>query len=148
MTDLKNLPADSEAFEVLNKMFSTENSKRIYYLDDGDPDPTVKGLRYWDDRLLTYRKRLEETKDEYKTKLNEQRNFWNYALTIFSMMTFPLLFTCSYWGMNFGNMHELDPNYWPVFPFTGVQLMWTSNIAIYLILFFICIKYGIIESAL
>lgn len=70
---------------------------RLRFLIDGDATREKKGTSYWLQRLAAYRERVLDIKDEYHTKLDEQRNFWTYSLTLFSIFTFPVTFLTSYW---------------------------------------------------
>jgi hypothetical protein len=63
----------------------------------GDPQYDIKGSQYFIDKLNQCNIRMRNILEEYRTKLDEQRNFWGFILALFSVATFPLLFSTSYW---------------------------------------------------
>eukprot|EP00604_Paraphysomonas_vestita_P004384 CAMPEP_0174825856 /NCGR_PEP_ID=MMETSP1107-20130205/43183_1 /TAXON_ID=36770 /ORGANISM="Paraphysomonas vestita, Strain GFlagA" /LENGTH=440 /DNA_ID=CAMNT_0016057897 /DNA_START=535 /DNA_END=1854 /DNA_ORIENTATION=- len=49
---------------------------KISLLCEGDPHLDFKGVQHWEDRLQYIRSKTLDIKEEYRTKLDEQRNFW------------------------------------------------------------------------
>jgi hypothetical protein len=70
---------------------------KIALLTDGDPHLDFKGVQHWEDRLKFIKSKTLDIKEEYQTKLDEQRNFWGFILALFSVCTFPASFTTGYW---------------------------------------------------
>ena len=70
---------------------------KITLLCEGDSHLDFKGVQHWEDRLNFIRSKTLNIKDEYRTKLDEQRNFWGFILALFSVFTFPATFSTSYW---------------------------------------------------
>ena len=70
---------------------------KISVLSDGDPHMDFKGVQHWEDRLKFIQSKTLDIKEEYRTKLDEQRNFWGFILALFSVFTFPAIFSTGYW---------------------------------------------------
>lgn len=70
---------------------------KINLLCEGDPHLDFKGVQHWEDRLQYIKSKTLDIKEEYRTKLDEQRNFWGFILALFSVFTFPATFSTGYW---------------------------------------------------
>lgn len=70
---------------------------KISLLCEGDSHLDFKGVQHWEDKLQYIRSKTLDIKEEYRTKLDEQRNFWGFILALFSVFTFPATFSTGYW---------------------------------------------------
>jgi hypothetical protein len=71
---------------------------KIALLSEGDPHLDFKGVQHWEDRLKFIQSKVLGIKEEYRTKLDEQRNFWGFILALFSVFTFPAILSTGYWS--------------------------------------------------
>ena len=76
--------------------------------------------------------KLENLLAIHSRVMNEQRNYFTFVLSVFSVAVLPYGFSTDYWSQNFSNMAELwpDENY-PIF--SGINLFWVTQGVIYLI---------------
>ncbi len=70
---------------------------KLAYLIQGDAQFELKGSAYFASKLTQYQAKVLSIKEEYSTKLDEQRNFWGFILALFSVFTFPVIFSTGYW---------------------------------------------------
>lgn len=106
----------------------------------------IKGLVYWKERLKKYSLKVESLKHLISTQLDEKRNFMSFMLTIITTILAPLAILTGYFGMNFTNMKELDPDAYPsVTP--GVVLMWVICGISYGFLLMFALHFRVLYSA-
>ncbi len=70
---------------------------KLSTLIKNDAQFELKGSSFFIDKLAQYQAKVVSIKEEYSTKLDEQRNFWGFTLVLFSVFVFPALFTLGYW---------------------------------------------------
>jgi hypothetical protein len=82
------------------------------------------------DRVAKLNAHIDRLVVNYRTSLDEGRNWMVTALTLFTAGTWPLSFLTGYFGMNFGNMSEMtvtDASLGTPLPIPGVpgiQIFW------------------------
>ena len=82
-----------------------------------------RNLLDWKECLKTLTGKIESLNNSYRVKLDENRNYWSFLLTIFTIVLWPATFYTGYWGMNFDNMKELSAPYYDN-GIEGVELVW------------------------
>lgn len=125
------------SFAIVSKFFGKDPYREIHRHLDGYEQLDIKGLVYWKDRLRKYSLKVESLKELITTQLDEKRNFMSFMLTIITTILAPLAILTGYFGMNFTNMHELDPSTTPYPKTPGITFMWViTGIAYGLLLLF------------
>jgi len=113
----------SLSYAIIERFFGADPYREIHRHLEGYEQMEIKGLVYWKERLKKYSLKVENLKHLISTQLDEKRNFMSFMLTIITTILAPLAILTGYFGMNFTNMKELDPDAYPsVTP--GVVLMW------------------------
>ena len=104
----------------------------------------VRGLHYWKDRMKKYMNKVDLLKLLIKSQLDEKRNLTTFMLTAITTILAPLTIFTGYFGMNFENMTELNPEKYPYTP--GVVLLWAICGCAYGALLLLGIHFRILYS--
>jgi len=135
------------SYLTISRFFGDHPYREIQRHLDGYEQLDMKGLVYWKERLRKYALKVESLKDLIATQLDEKRNFMSFMLTIITTVLAPLAILTGYFGMNFSNMHELDPASTP-FPKTpGIVLMWVITGVAYGILLLFSLHFRVMYAA-
>ena len=145
---------DKLMFDILN-LVGEENFKRVFrslvYGNDSDDVATsgVKnGTEFWVKQVSQYSSECETLKDLYSQSLDEKRNFFTFALTLFTIVLAPLAVLTGYFGMNFDNMQELNSATYDQYGYPGVKLLWVILGIVYGIIFVTMFHFRLIHYAL
>ena len=136
----------SLSYAIIERFFGADPYREIHRHLDGYEQMEIKGLVYWKERLKKYSLKVESLKHLISTQLDEKRNFMSFMLTIITTILAPLAILTGYFGMNFTNMKELDPDAYPsVTP--GVVLMWVICGISYGFLLMFALHFRVLYSA-
>ena len=135
----------SVTFAIVAKFFGADPYREIHKHLDGYEQLDLKGLVYWKERLRKYMLKVESLKELIATQLDEKRNFMSFMLTIITTILAPLAVLTGYFGMNFTNMAELDPDTYKSAP--GVAIMWVISGFAYGILLVLALHFRVLYSA-
>jgi Mg2+ and Co2+ transporter CorA len=141
----ENVEKVSLCFAHIRSFFGADPYREIRANLEGYELLDIKGLVYWKERLRRYAAKVAALKDLISSQLDEKRNFMSFMLTIITTILAPLAILTGYFGMNFGNMKELDPDTYPATP--GVQLMWVICGVCYGALLLVSLHFRVLYSA-
>jgi hypothetical protein len=140
-----NIEKVALTFARIHSFLGADAYREIRANLDGYELLDIKGLVYWKERLRRYAAKVAALKDLISSQLDEKRNFMSFMLTIITTILAPLAILTGYFGMNFGNMKELDPDTYPTTP--GVQLMWVICGVCYGALLLVALHFRVLYSA-
>jgi hypothetical protein len=140
-----NIEKVALTFARIHSFLGADAYREIRANLDGYELLDIKGLVYWKERLRRYATKVAALKDLISSQLDEKRNFMSFMLTIITTILAPLAILTGYFGMNFGNMKELDPDTYPATP--GVQLMWVICGVCYGALLLVALHFRVLYSA-
>ena len=140
--DLVDNPLSKQLGELIEKLGYVKNTQKNV---EQDLSPLIAiihdGLQTQVEDFSTNVGILEATvnklSDLYRLKLEEDRNFWTFVLTVSTIILWPASFFTGYWGMNFDNMSELNAPYVSS-NVQGVQIMWATMGSCYALILTVC----------
>jgi hypothetical protein len=133
------------SFLLIKRFFGDQAYRDLRLLLDGYEGMELKGLLYWQERLGKLETKLQEVDAFIDVSMEEKRNFTTFTMTIITTLLAPLTILTGYFGMNFENMYELNPETYPSVP--GVKLLWLLSGILYLALLILAVHFRIIYSA-
>mmetsp|Transcript_13380 Transcript_13380/g.13877 ORF Transcript_13380/g.13877 Transcript_13380/m.13877 type:complete len:932 (-) Transcript_13380:194-2989(-) len=139
---IQNVPIN---FSTIRGFFGTTACQNLGMILEGDESLEIKGTKYWSEQLGLLNTTFEKVKEDIRVRLEEKRNFFSFILTTVTVGLAPLTILTGYWGMNFENMWELDPDTYPDIP--GVKLMWLTAFFVYCAFLIMSIHFRILYSA-
>ena len=142
LLELEKLPL---SYKLVKRFLGDACYRDLKIMIDGYELLDIKGLGYWKERIEKYDLRLTDMRQLIAAQLEEKRNFTSFLLTIVTTVLAPLTIMTGYFGMNFENMLELNPDTYPHFP--GVKLMWAMSGFLYLLMFIFAMHFRVIYSA-
>jgi Mg2+ and Co2+ transporter CorA len=142
MMELEKLPL---SYHLVKDFMGDASYRDLKIMLEGYELLDMKGLIFWCERIEKYEQRLSDMRSLIATQLDEKRNFTTFLLTIVTTVLAPLTILTGYFGMNFTNMSELDPDTYPYAP--GVWIMWAIAGLLYIIMFLFSMHFRVIYSA-
>jgi hypothetical protein len=134
----------SLSYILIHRFLGPDPYRELRALLEGYELLDIRGLYYWKDRMRKYVVKVDQLKLLIASQLDEKRNFTSFMLTAITTVLAPLTIFTGYFGMNFENMKELDPETYPSTP--GVVVLWAICGLAYATLLVLGIHFRVLYS--